>query len=535
VSVKKVIIRYLSRNNFKTILLQQQGVSLLTAIMALLILSALGLGIISIVNVESQIGLNMVNLSESLYIAEAGIERGIRAIRDDTSALAQTNNPAAYGYHGLSTINGSNIDEGYSHWDHDHHWHSHSDCDPDEVLTRGEDDCEMADGDYVDVYNFDEVMVINLMGSRIDRIEVGSRFRNDDDHGPLEIRYTVNNWATTGATRADWVWDSSDWTTMYLNITEDRAWDWETINTSNFKIRASIDDHEDVEYDIDHLFIRVRWEIDASTEPWYSTWRNLDDSGSPITVSLPLGNGEVEIMPVYDEAGKVHLNYATQTLLGSLFEKCGIPGGDANTLAANTVSYRSTNWFDSIEEVKQVAGMTDSYYDLIEDYITVYAWANTAVQRSAGARAPININTAPRKVLEAIFEPLGLSAGDDVRLATDILNRRSTAPFTCMDSKDSSVTTDFEDFVDNRWYLSWWSEERKVMENADASGKDWGASFNNVVTTEFCFSSNAFAVIATGTAENTTATVKRVAEDDGTFAITANWGPTLTCWRDLTP
>ena len=101
-----------------------------------------------------------------------------------------------------------------------------------------------------------------------------------------------------------------------------------------------------------------------------------------------------------------------------------------------------------------------------------------------------------------------------------------------MYSSDPNVTADFADFVDARGYLNN-AEADAVKENADASSQVWSGS--NVVTTEFCYSSNVFSIIATSKVENTSNTMKRVVEDDGTFDITANWGPTLNYWRELFP
>ena len=90
-------------------LLEQKGLSLLTAIMALLILAALGLAIVSVVNIDSEVIVNLTNSSQSLFIAEAGIEKGIRAVIDDTKASAQTVDPSGNGYYGAPSIDPFNV------------------------------------------------------------------------------------------------------------------------------------------------------------------------------------------------------------------------------------------------------------------------------------------------------------------------------------------------------------------------------------------------------------------------------------------
>ena len=59
----------------------------------------------------------------------------------------------------------------------------------------------------------------------------------------------------------------------------------------------------------------------------------------------------VESAPIDDEQGKVHLNYASQSLLRYLMVECGIVDATANTLATNIVTYRGSNLFDTVEEV----------------------------------------------------------------------------------------------------------------------------------------------------------------------------------------
>ena len=77
-----------------------------------------------------------------------------------------------------------------------------------------------------------------------------------------------------------------------------------------------------------------------------------------------------------------------------------------------------------VEEVQNVSGMTTAYYNLIKNYVTVYSWVNPNVQQTTGSRAPININTAPLQVLEAVFDPLGLAATDPATLANAIITQQ---------------------------------------------------------------------------------------------------------------
>jgi hypothetical protein len=373
-------------------------------------------------------------------------------------------------------------------------------------------------------------------------MEIGIRARKNSAGGTdpiIQLRYTLTGgapWTNVGGpiTVSATAWGVPVFTTIPVTPT------WADLMAgagANFRIQAYRTNAGNRTAWIDYLCIWLTMKNDAVTEPWYTTFK--DAAGNPITVNLPLGNGVVETMPIDDEAGKVHVNYATQSLLRYLMVECGIADATANTLATNIVAYRGSNWFDSIEEVMQVTGMTTAYYDLIKNYITVYPWVNPNVQRPVGNRAPININTASRQVLEAIFDPLGLGATDPASLASAIITRRATTPFSSMiSSNPDDASSSFGRFVDTQAYLTA-AERNTVKENCDASfynltqTTSWTGG--NVTTTEFCYYSTAYSVTATGKVKNSTRQAKRVFEDDGTFNITAIWGPTLNYWREVIP
>jgi len=167
---------------------------------------------------------------------------------------------------------------------------------------------------------------------------------------------------------------------------------------------------------------------------------------------------------------------------------------------------------------------------------------NPNVQMPAGNRAPININTAPVQVLKAVFDPLGLGATDPASLATAIITRRATTPFSSMiSSNPADSTSSFGRFVDTQGAYLTAAEMNTVKENCDTSlyniNNNPLASWTGgaVTTTEFCYYSTAYSVTAKGKVQNSYRQAKRVFEDDGTFNITALWGPTLNYWREVIP
>jgi hypothetical protein len=532
--------------NMKKILIGERGVSLITAIMLLLLLSVLGLAVVSLVMVESQISVNQLYSLQAFSLAEAGIERGIRAIRDDTIAN-QFTDPAAAGYCVTPSLDGYSADgSNGSNYERTLFYGT--------ILTNTTAySCTLyaTAGANVQVYDFQQRY--NLLGTPIIGMEIGIRAikSGTGTADPIvQLQYTLNgSWTSpTNVGSPITVSATSFGAPVFTTMSVTPTWnDLMAAGGSNFRIRAYRNNAEGYYLEIDYLCIRVMLKADCSSEPWFTTFKLSD--GTPITVNIALGNGVIETMPIDDEAGKVHLNYATQALLRYLMVECGIADATANTLATNIVTYRGSNWFDSIEEVMQVTGMTSTYYNLIKDYITVYSSVNTNVQIPTGSRAPININTAPLQVLKAVFDPLGLGATDPASLASAIITQRTGTtgclpvppnPFSSMiSSNPADSSSSFARFLDTQTSYLTAAEIDAIKENCDASyynetqTSSWTGG--SVTTTEFCYSSNVYSVTARGKVENSYRQVKRVFKDDGTFNISAVWGPILNYWREIVP
>jgi len=522
--------------------------------MLLLLLSVLGLAVVSLVMVESQISVNHLYGLQAFYLAEAGIERGIRAIRDDESTF-QTTNPAADGYCVTPSLDGYNTypvsdDANGINYPRALFYGT-------SLTNTTEYYCTLyaTAGANVQVYDFQQRY--NLLGTPIMGMEIGIRAMKSGTGTAdpiVQLQYTLNgSWTSpTNVGSPITISGTSFGAPVFTTMSETPTWnDLMAAGGSNFRIRAYRNNAEGYYLEIDYLCIRVTLKADSSTEPWFTTFKNSD--GTPITLNIALGNGVIETMPIDDEAGKVHLNYATQALLRYLIVECGIADATANTLATNIVTYRGSNWFDSIEEVMQVTGMTSTYYNLIKDYITVYSSVNTNVQIPTGSRAPININTAPLQVLTAVFDPLGLGATDPASLASAIITQRNGTPgclpvppnpFSSMISSNPGVnpgdsSSSFARFLDTQTSYLTAAEIDAIKENCDASlynvtqTTSWTGG--SVTTTEFCYSSNVYSVTARGKVENSFRQVKRVFEDDGTFDISAVWGPILNYWREIVP
>lgn len=451
--------------------------------------------------------------TKAFYLAQAGIERALREIRDDVLTTTQT---------GVADLRGdttSGTAETATRRDYVRYF------DEGRILTLA----SAGAGTYVILSNYD----LNYLGTRIKNVQIGCRYRKSGGGGinpSLEILYTTNGiFPQPGNSSFTTVVGSTSFNTslIVLDITADRTWTPSIINSPNFQIQARGFSSSNRNVQVDYLFLQVTYEVDTNTEAWYT--------GAYATYPLTLGDGTIESVSIADEAGKVHLNYASQPLLRYLMQERGITSGTANTLANNIISYRTSNWFDSVEEVQQVTGMTAAYYNLIKDYVTVYSFINTDATRPSGSRAPININTAPREVLEAIFDPLPLGGPDPGRLATDIINSRESIPFTCFYSSDTNVTSDFYGFVNTRSYLSS-TERNRVLDNADASPLIPVPGFGgfDALTTEFCYYTDAFKVESVGKIGDINLRVKNILKDDGSRTFTTYDGDTTLTgyWKE---
>lgn len=452
--------------------------------------------------------------TKALYLAQAGVERALREIRDDVLTTTQT---------GVADLRGnttSGTAGNATQRDYVRYFNEGN------ILTLA----SAGAGTYVILSSYD----LNYLGTRIKNVQIGCRYRKSSGGGTnpsLEILYTTNGiFPQPGNSSFTTVVSSTSFNAspfIVLDITADRTWTPSIINSPNFQIWARGFNSSNRNVQVDYLFLQVTYEVDTNTEAWYT--------GAYATYPLTLGDGTIQSVSITDEAGKVHLNYALQPLLRYLMVERGIASGTANTLATNIVNYRTSNWFDSVEEVQRVTGMTVAYYNLIKDYVTVYSFINTDVTRPSGSRAPININTASREVLEAIFDPISMGASDPASLATDIINARATVPFTCFYSSDAVITSDFYDFVNARSYLST-AERNRVLDNADASPliPVAGATGYNCITTEFCYYTDAFKVESVGKIGDINLRVKNILKDDGNRLLSTYDGDTTLTgyWKE---
>ncbi len=479
----------------------------LTFILMIVLIAAAGGLLYMVSNETKDVGvqrddINLINL------AEAGVQKAMRVIRDDVLSTTQTGTAYIRGADTSASVNAG----GATDFTQMRYFDGTS-----TVINNVGDDARLR--------TFDT----NYVNARIVSIFLGARAsrQTGGTGATLQVSYsTTGVFPQVGSTNLTVVLPNSATLASYTqNVTADRTWTWSIITNSNFALRA-IQTAGNRNINLDAIYLIVTYEIDTNTEPWFT--------GSYATFPITLGSGTIQSISITDEQGKVHLNYATQSLLRFLMEERGVVSATANTVATNIVNYRGatlTNPFDSVEELLQVTGMTQAIYDAIKDYVTVYSFVNTNVTRPPAvgttSRAPININTASREVLEAIFDPLPIGVTDAASLATDIINTRAVTPFTCFYSGDALVTTDFYDFVNSRAYLTA-AERNAVLDNADASFLAPVAGTPGVdgVTTEFSYDTNAFKVESLADVFGRRYRIKTILGDNGSRTFTTFSGDT---------
>lgn len=400
-----------------------------------------------------------------LYLAEAGVERAIREIREDYTTSTQTGTADLQGEDTTGSSSVANVGR-IRYFE-----------DGNATLNNNSDEAWLRTFDA----NYTHARIVTvLLGVRASRASGGTG-------ATVEVSYTTDGSFPEAGNTVLTQALTTTLTDYSADITNDRTWTWATLMSSNFILKAErTAGNRDI--NLDTLYLRITYEIDTPTEPWAMAGYE--------TFPLALGDGEVDSVTITGEQGKIHLNTASELLLEALLEEHGVDSSTAGTLAAEIVDYRDADPFDNIEELKQVTGMTQAIFEAIDQDVTVYSSINPYAQGPAGSRAPVNINLASREVLLAIFAPLDFSqASDRTDLVDDIIAQRAAAPFTCFYSSDAAVTTDFYDFERSLSYLSN-SEDDRVLGNADASAlvPRSGGSEEDALTTEFSYDTNAFYV-----------------------------------------
>ena len=454
----------------------RRGFILITTFIMMIVLTVMVSSVLFLLSSEIKDTGGQVNDYKLLALADAGVDRGYRALRDDYITNTQTGTADLRGNTASGTA-GTATTRPYIRYYNEG-----------SVLSMAASGA----GTTAILQNFDT----NYLNTRITNVKIGCRYAKSATGSTspiLTITYKTTaafpdaNSSTFSTTVPNsTAYNTVPFTTLgatVMDITANRTWTWDIINSANFQIRATASGSNNRSVNVDYLYLEVTYGIDTLTESW-------NNASYTALFPITLGSGTIQSAVITDEASKVHLNYASQALIQNLLTNLSI--ASASTKAAAVITYRGaalTNPFDSVEELQQVPGITASDYTAVKNYFTAYSFINTNSNRPTAARAPININTAPFATIKAIFDPLTLGAGDSTSLANDII---ATRPFTCFYNSNSA--TDFFDFVNARAYLTA-TERLNVLNNADASILPPNGGTGTVTgsrTTEFCYASTAF-------------------------------------------
>ena len=235
----------------------------------------------------------------------------------------------------------------------------------------------------------------------------------------------------------------------------------------------------------------------------------VDDLGDSWNSSLSqrFADGEYQVS-VVDCARRVNINDTSnlklRDVLGELAEQIGSPlsRSDGEDVFDNgpyddkTMLKKSGN-DDSI--------LSDNKYQAIKDYITVFGEVDpdtvdpTSSSLSNAPRVPVNINTAEKEVLMALFIPLGISSSVAGSFADAIMSRVSTDSFQTrsefnqyIDTLPGGITQDDAKKVKANFNPN--TDIFTVDNNPNASWRGHAYSKKELsdYTTEFCFNSGGY-------------------------------------------
>ncbi|MBU1045201.1 MAG: general secretion pathway protein GspK [Candidatus Omnitrophica bacterium] len=223
----------------------------------------------------------------------------------------------------------------------------------------------------------------------------------------------------------------------------------------------------DIKYDPN--FGAINEPYDSCADPWYYPG-DANYHGSIVdlaTATHPSYGGDIDYadgsyrLKVIDCGGLININCPlpdadARTDLTNMLLQLGLPN------AAGLITLRQTlpgQVFTTKEEIKLVNGITQTDYEAIRDFITLWGDADDG----HSMKSFINVNTAPLEVLQAVFRLMMGSPGNDSQadaLAAAVKARRSINPFDGI-GEEASV-------VDN--FLSARGEFQRFVEYAYSSG-----------------------------------------------------------------
>ncbi|MFH0763587.1 MAG: hypothetical protein V1927_01105 [Candidatus Omnitrophota bacterium] len=482
----------------------KKGFILLLTLIFMTVLGAIVGSMIYMITCEGRSVVSQLDDVILKSLADAGIERAYRVLRDDYL------NPSLTGFADLrgadTSLSSPGVKKDY------------------EMMRYIDDKCAAIDSnsDQAIIRTFDSNCANSRIASNILFVRAGRA--SEGTGAALQFSYTTDgvNYISQGdLSLPAYIFDYS------LAVVPDLT--WAQAMSPDFRLRGIRTGVGTSDVYVDAMYVRILYGIDSLRDSW--------STGSYAAFPMSFGAGTIESVAITDEESKIHLNTASQPLLLNLMQNCGIPGSAAYARSIDIINYRAVKPFYSVEELQQIPGFTPEIYNPIKDYVTVYSYINQnaynahTVGSASAARAPVNINTAPFQILKTIFDPLPLGAGISTSLADDIIASRSSGPFTGFYNR-LNLSTGFVGFINTRSYLNA-IEKNTIIDNADASLLAPVSGFTNTVqTTEFCYAGTAFMVNCLVSYNNRGLRVRTILGNDGARTFRTYAGdPVPAGWR----
>ncbi|RKY34321.1 MAG: hypothetical protein DRP78_06725, partial [Candidatus Omnitrophota bacterium] len=214
------------------------------------------------------------------------------------------------------------------------------------------------------------------------------------------------------------------------------------------------------------------------------------------------GNFKLKII---DCASQINLNYTNELMLENLSDQIG------STLSARITAKREElgGSFSTKQEIKLVSGMGEKIYQEIKDYLTLYGstdedngissyvtGGSADLNYGHSAKVFVNVNTARKKVLEAVLLPIVNSS----ELITHLINYRKNNPFdgknggTSFSCARGELNCFFESEKKNGFISD--AELANLLKYTDPNQYEYndstGATIDQTPTTYLCFDSGGY-------------------------------------------
>ncbi len=539
----------------------QHGISILLAVIALMMLSALGLGILSLTTTESLTATNLHDHTYALYLAEAGIERAINAVKN-VSVSGNTYNAAADPYYQFNHDDSNPLDTSSPNetWDH-----GSNSClvgsNADDTVTIYKDKRMNVTG-FFD-FQQSEIQEATLTGP----IDIIVRGKWEGGTPRLRVSLCVGD-STDCSSKSDY----SELYTKTLTILwpfwanygdsdplcsgSCSSWTWDDL--ANLWIMVEdVSSSSSAKIEIDQVYIKFPRRIDT-TSSQFSGWTYDAGQSAYLSGAITLDKGSVEtqIVAPSSAASAINVNYVNENLMDALCEVTGITSSSRQSQIYNSIeSGRPYTSMQAVEDQLTDDGL-DSFYATIENHLCVTSPVTTDIflndnnsPHASGqtSRPPININSASQTVIHAILEGItDIGTSDSQTLAQDIVDHRTNnGPFSCITSSSYGINS-LHNLVISMTdgssgnYLGTcdWGE---VMDNADPSPRDYDCNQpESGGTTEFTVTDSntgIYYITAVGTVGNISRSVQRIVYRDSSgnvaYDVPLSDGSNENSWEEI--